>query len=84
MGCLLDEFRVFGIDPDKWMIAAQDEGEWHRIAKQRAASFYDKVDRGRESQGSIKACRNMPERDGENQGEGSPKQACSYWFARHY
>ena len=26
----------------------------------------------------------MPERDGKNQGEGSPKQACSYWFVRHY
>ena len=31
MGCLLDDFRVFGIDPDKWTIAAQDEGgKWHR------------------------------------------------------
>ena len=27
MGCLLDDFRVFSIDPDMWMIAAQDEGE---------------------------------------------------------
>ena len=27
MGCLLDEFRVFGIDPDKWTIAPQDKGE---------------------------------------------------------
>ena len=26
---------------------------------------------------------NMFERDGKDQGEGSPKQACSYWFARH-
>ena len=39
MGCLLDDFRVFGIDPDKWTIAAQDEGEWHRAAKQGAESF---------------------------------------------
>ena len=23
----MDDFRVFGIDPDKWTIAAQDEGE---------------------------------------------------------
>ena len=22
MGCLLDDLRVFGIDPDKWTIAA--------------------------------------------------------------
>ena len=27
------------------------------------------------------ACRNMPERDGKDQGEGIPKQAFSYWFA---
>ena len=44
MGCLLDDFRVFGIDPDKWTIAAQDEGaqdegEWHRTAKQGTESF---------------------------------------------
>ena len=26
MGCLLDDFRVSGIDPDKWTIAAQGEG----------------------------------------------------------
>ena len=25
MGCLLDDLRIFGIHPDKWMIAAQDE-----------------------------------------------------------
>ena len=36
MGCLLDDFRVFGIDPEKWTIAAQDEGECHRKSKQRA------------------------------------------------
>ena len=27
MGCLLNDLRVFGIHPDKWTIAAQDEGE---------------------------------------------------------
>ena len=32
MGCLLDDIRVFGIDPDRWTIAALDEGEWHRTA----------------------------------------------------
>ena len=40
------------------------------------------MDRGRESQGSTTACSNLPERDGKDQGEGSPKQACSYWFTR--
>ena len=42
MGCLLDDLRVFGIHPDKWMIAAQDEGEWHRTAKQGAEFFMTK------------------------------------------
>ena len=37
-----DDFRVFGIDPDKWTIAAQDEGEWHRTAKQGAKVFMTK------------------------------------------
>ena len=27
IGCLLYDLRVFGIHPDKWTIAAQDEGE---------------------------------------------------------
>ena len=32
VGGLLDDFRGFGIDPDKWTITAQDEGEGHRTA----------------------------------------------------
>ena len=44
--------------------------------------FHDEINRGRESQGSPKACSNLSERDGKDQGEGSPKQECSYWFAR--
>ena len=39
MGCLLDDLRAFGIHPDMWTIAIQDEGEWHRTAKQRAEFF---------------------------------------------
>ena len=27
MGCLLDDLRAFGIDPDMWTIAAQENGE---------------------------------------------------------
>ena len=42
MGCLLDNFRVFSIDPEKWTIAAQDEGEWVRTAKQGAGIFMTK------------------------------------------
>ena len=42
MRCLLDDLRVFGIHPDKWTIAAQDEGEWHKTAKQGAEFFMTK------------------------------------------
>ena len=42
MGCLLDDLRVFGIHPDKWTIAARDEGKWHRTAKQGAEFFMTK------------------------------------------
>ena len=42
MGRLLDDFRVFGIDPNKWTIAAQDEGERHETAKQGAELFMTK------------------------------------------
>ena len=49
----------------------------------RGRAFHDEMDsRDRESQGSITACKIMPRRDGKHQGEGSPKQACLYWFAR--
>ena len=34
MGFLLDDLRAFGIKTDQWMTAAQDEGEWHRTAKE--------------------------------------------------
>ena len=39
MGCLLGDLRAFGIKTDQWTIAAQDEGELHRTAKQGAESF---------------------------------------------
>ena len=42
MGCFLDDLRVFGIDPDVWRIAAQDEGERLRTAKQGAERFMAK------------------------------------------
>ena len=48
----------------------------------RGGTFYGEIDRCRESQGWPTACRGMPERDGKDQGEDSPKQACSCWFAR--
>ena len=53
----------------------------------RGGTFHGKMDRCRESQDwtTVVACSssNMPERDGKDQGEDSPKQAGSCWFARH-
>ena len=42
MGCFLDGLRAFGISTDQWTTAAQDEGEWHRTAEQRAEYFMTK------------------------------------------
>ena len=39
MGCLLDDLRAFGVKTDHWATAFQDEGEWHRTAKQGAEFF---------------------------------------------
>ena len=42
MGCYLDDLRAFGINANQWKTAAQDEGEWRRMAKQRAKRFMAK------------------------------------------
>ena len=42
IGCFLDDLRVFGIDPDKWAIAAQDEGKRYKKTKQGAELFMTK------------------------------------------
>ena len=84
MECFLDDLRAFGINADhQWTTAVQDEGEWRRSAEQRDGTFHGEVDRCRESQGWTTACSRMPERAGKRQGEDSPKQAGSCWFARH-
>ena len=48
----------------------------------RGGTFHGEMDRCRESQAWTKACSGMPERGGKDQGEDSPKQAGSCWFAR--
>ena len=50
--------------------------------KTRGGTFHGEVDHCRESQGWTMACSSMPERDGKDQEEDSPKQADSCWFAR--
>ena len=82
MGCFLDDLRAFGINADLWTTAAQDEGEWCRTAGKRGETFHGEMDRCRESQGWTTTCCGMPEREGKNQEEDSPKQAGSCWFAR--
>ena len=60
-----------------------DEGEWHRTAEQRAEHFMAKwIAADKVSQGWTTACSRMPDCDGKDQGEDSPKQAGSCWFAR--
>ena len=49
----------------------------------RGGTFHGEIDRCFESQGWTTACSGMPERKGKDQGEDSPKQAGSCWFARH-
>ena len=48
----------------------------------RGGTFHGEMDHCSESQGLTTACSSMAERDGKEQGEDSPKQAGSYWFAR--
>ena len=47
----------------------------------RGRIFHSEMDRCRESQGWTSVCSDMPERDGKDQEEDSPKQAGSCWFA---
>ena len=48
----------------------------------RGRTFHGKIDRRRKNQGWTTAYGGMSERDGKDQGEDSPKQAGSCWFAR--
>ena len=61
--------------PGGWRMA-DDDGK-------RGGTFHGKMDRCRESQDWTTACSSMPERDGKDQGQDSPKQGCSCWFARY-
>ena len=43
----------------------------------RRGVFHGEIDRCRETQGKTTACSSMPGRDGKDQGQDRPKQACS-------
>ena len=49
----------------------------------RSGTFYGEINRCRESWGWTKACSSIPKRDGEDQRQDSPKQACSGCFTYH-
>ena len=61
---------------------ARWNGAERQNGKTRGGTFHGEMDRCRESQGWTTACSDMTERDGKDQGEDSPKQAGSCWFAR--
>ena len=57
-------------------------GGMAQIGGTRGGTFPGEMDRCRGSQGWTKACSGMPERDGKDQAEDSPKQGGSCWFTR--
>ena len=59
------------------------QGEMKQDDRTMGGTFHGEMDRCRERQGWTTACNSMSERDGKDQGEDSPKQAGSSWFARH-
>ena len=83
MGCFLDDLRAFGINADQWTTAAQDEGEWWcKTAEQGTEHFMAKWIAAEKAKARLQhtvVCSNI---DGKDQGEDSPKQAGSCWFAR--
>ena len=38
MGCFLDDLKTFGINVDQQTIAAQEEGKWHRTARNKGGN----------------------------------------------
>ena len=83
MGCFLDDLRAFGINADQWTAQAQNEGEWRMTVDQGAERFMAKWIAAEKARAGQRHAVYMPERDGKDQGENSPKQAGSCWFARH-
>ena len=72
-------FRHQRLPVDDW---SPGRGEMAQDGGIRGGTFHGEMDRHRESQGWTTACSGMPERDGKNQEEDSPKKAGSCWFAR--
>ena len=84
MRCFLDDLRVFGYPRRPVDGCRPGRGGMAPDGRTRGETFHGEMDHCRESQGWATACSSIPERDGEDQGDDSPKRACSCWFARHY
>ena len=78
MGCFLDDLRAFGINADPVDGCSPGRGGM----AQNGRTFHGDMIHCRENYGWTMACSGMPQRDGKNQEEDSPKQAGSCWFAR--
>ena len=83
MGCFLDGPQRFRHQRRPVDDFNPGRGQMAQNGGTSGEKFHGEMDRCRESQGWTTACSSMPERDGTNQGEDSPKQASSYWFACH-
>ena len=84
MECLLDDLRAFGMNTDQWTTAAPTtRGNDARPRNKGRAVSWRNWSLQRKGLGWTTACSSMLERDGKDQGEDSPKQACPCWFARH-
>ena len=82
IGCFLDDLRDFSINANLWTTATQDEGEWRKTAEQGAERFMEKWIAAEKVRAGL-GYAVVPERDRKDQGDNSPKQAWSCWFACH-
>ena len=81
-GSLLDDLRVFVINANQWMTAAQDDGKWRKTAEQGVERFITKWIAAEKVRAGLRQAVVCPNMTGKTK-EDSPKQACSCWFASH-
>ena len=80
MGCRLSDLRAFGIDADQRTTVAQEEGEWRKMAEQRAGRFMAKwiaAEKARAGLRHAKACPNVTGRTNERTAQSKRARAVS-------
>ena len=82
MGCFPGRPQSFRHQRQPVEDCSPGRGGMAQNGRTRGGTFHCELNRCRESQGWTTARSGMPERDGKDQGEDSPKQAGSCWFAR--